>query len=230
MNVLAIDSSNLVMGVAVTSGGKVLGELMTNSRKNHSERLMPAIAGLLDNVGLGPGDLDRIAVAEGPGSYTGLRIGVTIAKMLAWTLKKELVGVSSLEVVAQNARYFSGYIAPFFDARRGQVFAGLYQYKNGKVISSMPDRLVLIKDWIEGLKALNRPLLFLSNDLEKWNDLLNTVPLAVFGDKPQNVPHAAELARLGEEKQPVPDIHHFLPAYLRLAEAEAKWLARQQER
>lgn len=229
MNVLAIDSSNLVMGVAVTSNGKVLGELMTNSRKNHSERLMPAIDRLLEDAGLKPGDLDRIAVAEGPGSYTGLRIGVTIAKMLAWSLKKELAGVSSLEIVAQNGRYFDGYIAPFFDARRDQVFAGLYENRNGKVIRSIPDRLVLIKDWIEELKELNKPVLFLSNDLVKWTSLLCTLPFAVFGDNAQNVPRASELARLGEEKQPVPDIHHFLPSYLRLAEAEAKWLAERRQ-
>ncbi|WP_332238469.1 tRNA (adenosine(37)-N6)-threonylcarbamoyltransferase complex dimerization subunit type 1 TsaB [Sporolactobacillus sp. KGMB 08714] len=230
MNVLAIDSSNLVMGVAVISGGKVLGERMTNSRKNHSERLMPAVAELLDDAGMSPGDLDRIAVAQGPGSYTGLRIGVTIAKTLAWTLKKELVGVSSLEIVAQNGRYFDGYIAPFFDARRGQVFAGLYKNQKGKTVPVQPDRLVMIKDWIDELKKLHEPLLFLSNDLEKWNDCLIKVPAAVFGDKPQNIPRASELARLGEEKQPVPDIHHFLPSYLRLAEAETKWLARRQER
>lgn len=228
MNVLAIDSSNLVMGVAVATEQKVLGELTTNSRKNHSERLMPAIAQLLEAVGLKPADIDRIAVAEGPGSYTGLRIGATIAKMMAWTLKKELVGVSSLEVVAQNGRYFDGYIAPFFDARRGQVFAGLYENNNGNVVQSVPDRLLQIEDWIVELSKLGKPVLFLSNDLEKWEDLLQTQSYAVLGESTQNVPRAAELARIGARKEPVLDIHHFLPAYLRLAEAEAKWLAKQE--
>lgn len=228
MNVLAIDSSNLVMGVAVATEQKVLGELTTNSRKNHSERLMPAIAQLLEAVALKPADIDRIAVAEGPGSYTGLRIGATIAKMMAWTLKKELVGVSSLEVVAQNGRYFDGYIAPFFDARRGQVFAGLYENNDGNVVQSVPDRLLQIEDWIVELSKLGKPVLFFSNDLEKWEDLLQTQSYAVLGENTQNVPRAAELARIGARKEPVLDIHHFLPAYLRLAEAEAKWLAKQE--
>ncbi|MCO7128008.1 tRNA (adenosine(37)-N6)-threonylcarbamoyltransferase complex dimerization subunit type 1 TsaB [Sporolactobacillus shoreicorticis] len=227
MNVLAIDSSNLVMSVAVTTERKVLAELTTNSRKNHSERLMPAIAQMIEAAGLEAADIDRIAVAEGPGSYTGLRIGATIAKMLAWTLKKDLVGVSSLEVAAQNGRGFAGYIAPFFDARRGQVFTGLYEAKDGEIVSVAPDQLVMMDDWLPELRNLAEPVLFLSNDLDKWGELLSTQAYAELGDITRNVPRAAELARIGAKKEPVSDIHHFLPAYLRLAEAEAKWLAKQ---
>lgn len=227
MNVLAIDSSNTVMGVAVTSQKRVLGELITNVRKNHSVRLMPAIDQLMKDVALAPDDLDRIVVAQGPGSYTGLRIGVATAKTMAWSLKKELVGISTLETTAQNGRYFDGYIAPFIDDRRGQVFCGLYKNVNGTVVSVEPDRLVLLKNWLPELRKLDAPVLFLSNDLEKAAPQLRLLPNAVLGIGAQNVARASELARLGEEKEPVSDIHHFLPTYLRLAEAEANWLARQ---
>src|SRR5699024_7924631 len=94
MRVLAIDTSNQTMSVAVKEGEFVVGELTTHIKRNHSERLMPAIENLMNEVGWTPSSLDRIAVAQGPGSYTGLRIGVTVAKTLAWTLQKELVGVS----------------------------------------------------------------------------------------------------------------------------------------
>lgn len=228
MNVLAIDSSNLVMGVAVASDGRVVGELMTNNKKNHSERLMPAIAQLLEDAGIQPEEIDRIAVAQGPGSYTGLRIGVTIAKMMAWTLKKELVGVSSLEIVAQNGIYFDGLVVPFFDARRGQVFTGVYKNRKNQVISVVRDKLLLMENWIEELKETNQPVLFLSNDIEKWAERLKSIPNAVFGTPAQNIPRPSELARLGVEKLPAADIHHFLPTYLRLAEAEAKWQAKQE--
>lgn len=226
MYTLAIDSSNLVMSVAVAAADRVLGELTTNSRKNHSERLLPAIAALLRDVGLSAGDLDRIAVAQGPGSYTGLRIGVTVAKTLAWTLKKELVGVSSLEIVAQNGRYFNGLIAPFFDARRDQIFASLYESREGRISRIAPDRLLPMENWITELKDMRQPVLFLSNDLKKWNERLEGLPMARLGNAVENVPRAGELARLGAQGEPVEDIHHFLPTYLRLAEAEAKWLAR----
>ncbi|MFX3616408.1 MAG: tRNA (adenosine(37)-N6)-threonylcarbamoyltransferase complex dimerization subunit type 1 TsaB [Sporolactobacillus sp.] len=228
MKILAIDSSNLVMGVSIATENRILGELMTNSLKNHSERLMPAIARLLSDVGLQAGELDRIAVAYGPGSYTGLRIGVTIAKTLAWTLHKELVGVSSLEVVAQNGRYFDGLIAPFFDARRGQVFAGLYRSEKGRLVRVTEDRLLMMKDWLIELAGLKERVLFLSNDRDKWQETLTGCQWATLGDAAQNSPRPAELARIGLEKEPVQDIHHFLPVYLRLAEAEATWLARQE--
>ncbi|CAM3292293.1 tRNA (adenosine(37)-N6)-threonylcarbamoyltransferase complex dimerization subunit type 1 TsaB [Sporolactobacillus spathodeae] len=228
MKILAIDSSNLVMGISIATEEKVLAELITNSKKNHSERLMPAIAQMTEAIGIRPEELDRIVVAYGPGSYTGLRIGVTIAKTLAWTLKKELVGVSSLEIVAQNGRYFNGYIAPFFDARRGQVFAGLYRSSGGRVESVAADQLLLMKDWLPKLEHLDQPVLFLSNDLSIWREALEKYQWAHLGTATQNSPRPGELARLGLEKEPVSDIHHFLPVYLRMAEAEAKWLANQE--
>jgi tRNA threonylcarbamoyladenosine biosynthesis protein TsaB len=104
MKVLAIDTSNLIMGIAVLDNGKVLGEYITNLKKNHSIRVMPAIEELMKETGVKPAELDRIVVAKGPGSYTGVRIGVTIAKTLAWTLKKELVGVSSFHRALRKQR------------------------------------------------------------------------------------------------------------------------------
>ena len=86
---------------------------------------MPAIEEIFTKVGMTPTEIDAIAVSEGPGSYTGVRIGVTIAKTLAWTLKKPLVGVSSLKAIAANGLFFDGLICPIVDARRGNVYAGL---------------------------------------------------------------------------------------------------------
>ena len=124
MTILAIDTSNTALGVALLEENQVLGEYMTNLKKNHSIRIMPAIQMLMKDCERTPSDLTKIVVAKGPGSYTGIRIGVTIAKTLAWTLKLPLVGVSSLEILAGVGRYFDGYVSPIFDARRGQVFTG----------------------------------------------------------------------------------------------------------
>src|SRR5574342_1124584 len=126
MTILAIDTSNYALGVALLEENQVLGEYMTNLKKNHSVRIMPAIQTLMQDCDRVPADLTKVVVAKGPGSYTGVRIGVTIAKTLAWTLKKDLVGISSLEVLAQSGKYFDGFTVPLFDARRTQVFTGLY--------------------------------------------------------------------------------------------------------
>jgi tRNA threonylcarbamoyladenosine biosynthesis protein TsaB len=226
MTILAIDTSNYPLGVALIEDNQVLGEYMTNLKKNHSVRIMPAIQTLMKDCERVPAQLTKIVVARGPGSYTGVRIGVTIAKTMAWSLKIPLVGISSLEIIAAGAgRYFNGYISPLFDARRGQIYTGLYEYQNGALTTVKDDRLVLSADWADSLKELKKPILFVGNDLHLHqaviNDTLNSQ--AVFAAITEHNPRPSELALLGENKQGE-DIHSFVPNYIRLAEAEAKWL------
>lgn len=227
MKTLAIDTSNFVMGLALVDDQQVVGEVITNIKKNHSVRVMPAIQALLKDCGWAPSDLERIVVAQGPGSYTGVRIGVTIAKTLAWTLQIPLVGVSSLEVLAANGRYFNGYIAPLFDARRGQIYTGLYQY-NETIETVVEDQLVMNNDWAKYLRSLEKPVLFIGNDADLHREVLadELGELAVFSSPTLLNPRPSELAFIGMTKLPV-DLHTFVPNYIRMAEAEANWLASQ---
>ncbi|MBM7705085.1 tRNA (adenosine(37)-N6)-threonylcarbamoyltransferase complex dimerization subunit type 1 TsaB [Metabacillus iocasae] len=231
MKTLAIDTSNLVMGIAVVEDDQVIGEVVTNLKKNHSVRLMPAIETLLKECSIKPKELDRIVVAQGPGSYTGVRIGVTIAKTLAWTLNIPLVGVSSLEVLAANGRYFDGVICPLFDARRQQIFTGLYRYaENGKLVEEVEDQLIINKDWLKKIKANHQKVLFLGNDVKLHEEVIKSElgELAVIAPYTQNNPRPSELAFIGMQKEPN-DVHTFVPNYARLAEAEANWLASQNQ-
>jgi tRNA threonylcarbamoyladenosine biosynthesis protein TsaB len=229
MKALAIDTSNLVMGVAVISDDKIVGEYTTNLKKNHSIRLMPAIQELLKEVEIEPAELDRIIVAKGPGSYTGVRIGVTVAKTLAWTLNKELVGVSSLEVLAQCGRYFNGVVIPIFDARRTQVFTGMYKSDGKFSVLQEEEQIILIKDLLDRLKEVDEPILFLGNDLVLHKEIIQHElgTMANFAMVTENNPRPSELALLGVKKDPVDNVHAFVPSYLQLAEAEAKWIANQ---
>jgi tRNA threonylcarbamoyladenosine biosynthesis protein TsaB len=231
MKVLAIDTSNYPLGIALIDDQQVIGEYITNIKKNHSVRVMPAIENLCRECDVKPADLDKIVVAEGPGSYTGVRIGVTIAKTLAWTLQIPLVGVSSIEVLAASAaRYFPGYVAPLFDARRGQVYTGLYRSQNGSLETVKKDQLVLATDWAERLKELSEPVLFVGNDLSIHKEVLANMmgKQARFAHYTENNPRPGELAQLGINREPV-DVHTFVPNYIRLAEAEAKWLEGKKE-
>lgn len=231
MKVLAIDSSNYVMGVAVMNDGVIVGELITNLKKNHSIRLMPAIEDLLEEVSIKPNELDRIVVAEGPGSYTGLRIGISIAKTLAWTLNVPLVGVSSLEVLAQSGRYFDGAIVPFFDARRGQVYTSFFVQEGGHLTRKSDDQIVLFEDWLKANKETSEKFLFISNDLSNHRERIESIlgEKAVFPPISSLNARPSELAVLGAVKEPVEDVHSFKPNYVRMAEAEAKWLASQEK-
>jgi len=224
---LAIDTSTNVLGVAVANETKVIAELITNEKKNHSVRLMPAIDHVLKEVDLTPKQLDRIIVAKGPGSYTGVRIGVSVAKALAWSLQIPLVGISSLEVLAYNGRYFSGSVAPLFDARRGQVYTGLYRLERGAIQIVKEDRIIDAAEWANELKTRNEPVLFLGNDLEKHRETFEEIlqDYANFGDVSQFNPRPGELAIAGMKREPEVHVHHFTPNYAQLAEAEKKWLA-----
>jgi tRNA threonylcarbamoyladenosine biosynthesis protein TsaB len=229
MNVLAIDTSNYSLGIALISDEKVIGEYITNMKKNHSIRVMPAIEHLLGDCEMKPADIEKIVVAKGPGSYTGVRIGVTIAKTLAWALNIPLVGVSSLEVLAAGVgRYLDGYISPLFDARRGQIYTGLYQFKNGKLQSVVKDQIILSKNWAEQLQTCEEKILFIGTDVPLHRDVFEQAlgDRAMMAEITEQNPRPAELALLGHDK-PGEDIHSFVPNYIRLAEAEANWLEAQ---
>ncbi|MEC1679632.1 tRNA (adenosine(37)-N6)-threonylcarbamoyltransferase complex dimerization subunit type 1 TsaB [Bacillus mojavensis] len=228
MTILAIDTSNYTLGIALLRDNTVIAEYITYLKKNHSVRAMPAVHSLLNDCDITPQDLSKIVVAKGPGSYTGVRIGVTIAKTLAWSLNIPISAVSSLEALAANGRHFDGLISPIFDARRGQVYTGLYEYKNGLLEQAVPDQNVMLTEWLEILKEKDRPVLFLGHDTsihkETILDVLGTK--GIIGPAAQHNPRPSELAYAGADREAV-DIHGLVPDYLRLAEAEAKWIESQ---
>ncbi|TCN18104.1 tRNA (adenosine(37)-N6)-threonylcarbamoyltransferase complex dimerization subunit type 1 TsaB [Mesobacillus foraminis] len=229
MKILSIDTSNYVLGIGLLDGNQVMGEYISNLKKNHSVRVMPAIQTLMNECNVKPAELSKIVVAKGPGSYTGVRIGVTIAKTLAWTLNIPLTGVSSLEVLAASSgRHFNGFVSPLFDARRGQIYTGLYQFEEGRISSIMEDQLIMTTDWAPKLNELSQNILIAGNDLPLHQDILKEIlgDKAVFAEITEHNPRPAELALLGRNK-PDEDPHHFVPNYIRLAEAEAKWLESQ---
>jgi tRNA threonylcarbamoyladenosine biosynthesis protein TsaB len=223
--VLAIDTSSYVLGVAIVEEDKVIGELVTNLNKNHSVRAMPAVDQLMKDCVIKPDTLDRIVVGRGPGSFTGVRIGVTLAKTLAWSLNVPLVGVSSLELLAANGRYFKGMISPIMDARRGQVYTGLYTWDKTGVQTEVEDVNIALTDWLSMLKEKNEDVLFIGNDvhLHKETIIEYLGEMAHFAQTSENNPRPSELALIGL-RNVAEDVHTFVPNYTRLAEAEAKWL------
>jgi tRNA threonylcarbamoyladenosine biosynthesis protein TsaB len=226
MTILAIDTSNYTLGIALLNEETVIGEYITNVKVNHSVRAMPAIEALMKDCSISPKQLTKIVVAKGPGSYTGVRIGVTIAKTLAWSLNIPIVGISSLEILtASVGRYFTGYISPLFDARRGQIYTGLYQYQNGDLQTIYKDQNVLTINWIDTLKSLEKPILFVGNDLPIHREVIERElgEKALFAEITEHNPRPSELGLLGKTR-PTEEIHSFVPNYIRMAEAEVKWM------
>ncbi|NSW91225.1 MAG: tRNA (adenosine(37)-N6)-threonylcarbamoyltransferase complex dimerization subunit type 1 TsaB [Firmicutes bacterium] len=132
MKVLALDTSALVASVAVMDNWILLGEYTLNHKKTHSQKLILMIEELLANLELSPNDIDLFAVSKGPGSFTGLRIGVTTVKTMAYALDKPVVGVPTLDVLAYNIPFCRHIICPIMDARNNQVYTALYQWASGE--------------------------------------------------------------------------------------------------
>lgn len=222
---LGIDTSHTPLAVAVVKDDQVLAEYKSSLKITHSIGTMPAIEELLEKADIKPNEIDTIAVANGPGSYTGVRIGVTIGKTLAWTLNIPIVSVSSLQVLAGNVPFFSGVVCSIMDARRGNVFAGIYM--NEEVVK---EAHMSLTELLQTLDEMGQPVLFVGMDVSiHWEQIKE-----VLGDKVQrvnaafNLPSAAVLIELAK-KQEASDVHTTVPEYLRVTEAEANWMKEQKK-
>lgn len=230
MKILAIDTSNQPLSVAVLEDDHLLVTKTMNISRNHSKTLMPVVAELLDDCHWDPKDIDRIVVAEGPGSYTGLRIGVTTAKVLASTLNKELVGISSLKVIAANVNSNVDLtIVPYFDARNLNVFAGVYSIKNGRLMTVIEDQHISFQDLLNQVQQFSGQIVFVGPEKSEFSAMVNQSlgTQAKFMCDLQ-IPRAAVLGRLGMNEQPV-DIDTFVPQYRRLTQAELQWMEKHPE-
>ena len=159
MRILAIDSTANTSTVAVLEDDRLLSLFSANIKNTHSETLLPMVKSVLDTLKLTPNDIDAFAVSEGPGSFTGVRIGVATVKGLAFGKDKKCVGVSTIEALAQNLEGFEGIVCPIMNARRGQVYTGAFL--NGKRI--VEDQCMMLCDLIPVLEAYGVPIHFVGD-------------------------------------------------------------------
>ena len=218
MKVLAFDTSSKALSVALLEEENRLAELTLTIKKNHSITLMPTIEFLMASIDWKPTDLDRIVVAEGPGSYTGLRIAVATAKTLAQTLKIDLVGVSSL--LALVPEEIEGLAIPVMDARRNHVYAGFYQ--EDQLV--YPERHLSFEAVLERVKGAEK-VTFLGEVEAFREQIQEALPSA---QMVETLPDAVRIGRLGLTKEAV-SVHGFVPNYLKRVEAEENWLKDHQE-
>ena len=213
MKVLAFDTSSKALSLAILEDKQILAETTINIKKNHSITLMPAIDFLMESLDWTPKDLHRIVVAEGPGSYTGLRIAVATAKTLAHTLNIELVGMSSLLALVPYQQ--EGLFVPLMDARRNNVYAGFY--KNAKPV--MPEAHQSFEEVLEKVKGASQ-VTFVGEVGAFVEQIQEHLPRTNYKE---TLPNAANLALLAWDKE-ADSLHDFVPNYLKRVEAEENWL------
>ncbi len=233
MLILAFETSAKAGSVALLEGEKLLGESYQNTALTHSQTLMPMAQDLLKSCGRTPGDVQAVAVAAGPGSFTGVRIGVAAAKGFAWGGSLPCYGVSTLEAMAYQLGAWQGYVLPVMDARRQQVYNALFRVTEGKLERLCPDRAIALTDLAEEIKNLSEPV-FLVGDgsVLCYNTLKVTVPALVLPPEHRMHQRAAgvALAALPMIAAGDPgDAAALQPNYLRLSQAERERLAREQK-
>ena len=220
MLILAFESSAKAASVALVRDGKLISQYSQCSGLTHSRTLLPMAEDMLKNTETSLKDLDLLAVAHGPGSFTGVRIGVSTVKGLAWAAEKPCVGVSTLEAMAWHGLAKGGLVCPVMDARRSQVYNALFEIREGRPQRLTEDRPIALADLAEELKALDRPAFLIGDGAELARRYFeaNSVPCEV---APENLlwQSAWGVAMAAADKTPG-NADSLLPVYLRLSQAE----------
>jgi len=219
--ILAFETTAKAGSVALLEDGKLLGESYQNTGLTHSQTLLVMAEDLLCQCGKKADDVTAVAVANGPGSFTGVRIGAAAAKGFAWGRECPIYGVSTLEAMALGLGAFEGYVCAVMDARRSQVYNAMFYVNQGKLERRTPDRAIALSDLEKELKNLEKPV-FLVGDGSKlcYNTLADAVPHLVM--PPENRMHQRAVGvGLAALAQADPDDPAGLaPNYLRLSQAE----------
>ena len=222
MNILAIDTSGPVAGVCVTSAGKVRHLIAMEHGLTHSQTIMTAVDQALEGSGMTCADIDLFAVVAGPGSFTGVRIGVCAAKGFAHAAGKPCVAVHALEALAMNMAGFDGVVCPILDARRGQVYCAAFDMSSGMPVRVMDDDAIAIEDFVERLPKDKR-LAFVGDGVPAFTEKLRSM----LGDR-AFIP-GANLTSLRADavcllaqahKDEWVQAHALAPVYLRKPQAE----------
>lgn len=220
MLILAIESSAKSASVALMRDSEIVAQYSQNSGLTHSRTLLPMVEDMLKNSETKIQDVDLIAVAHGPGSFTGIRIGVSTVKGLAWAAEKKCVGVSTLEAMAWHGIMAGGIVCPVMDARRSQVYNAIFRIENGKPQRLTEDRAISLEELAEELKALGEPVLLVGDGSKISFDFLTAAGIYC-RIAPQNLEYQSAwgvgMAALGKEYGTADDL---LPVYLRLSQAE----------
>lgn len=231
MKILALETAAKAVSAAITEDGKVLAAGFQDTGLTHSRTLMPIVECLFRNTGLTAGDMDAFAVSAGPGSFTGVRIGVSAAKGLAFAADKPAVAVSTLAALARNAAFVDGLIVCAMDARRQQVYNALFEAKDGGLTRLTPDRAIALSDLAEELRDDPRPKTVLGDGGRMCFDFLTEAGVScrlapAHLVKENAVSVALEAEKLAKEGGLV-SAQELAPVYLRPPQAERLRLEKQ---
>lgn len=220
MLIMAFESSAKAASAALLRDGKLISQFSQCSGLTHSRTLLPMGEDMLKNAELRLRDVDLLAVAHGPGSFTGIRIGVSMVKGLAWAADKPCVGVSTLEAMAWHGLAEGGLVCPVMDARRNQVYNALFRVEGGRPVRLTEDRPIALEELSEELRALGEPVFLVGDGTElSFRALTERGIPCVCAPENLRMQSAWGVAMAALDKKPG-TADELLPVYLRLSQAE----------
>lgn len=220
MLILAIESSAKAASVALMEDGRLISQYSQCSGLTHSRTLLPMVENMLKNTECTVSDVELIAVAHGPGSFTGIRIGVSTVKGLAWAAEKPCVGVSTLGAMAWHGVSAGGIICPVMDARRSEVYNALFEIQNGEPVRLCPDRAISLSRLAEELSAMGAEPFLVGDGAKLSYDYLTEAGVKC-RIAPQNLVYQSAWGVGMEALRCEPGTaDELLPVYLRLSQAE----------
>ena len=232
MRILALDSSGLVASVAIVEDDNLIAEYTVNYKKTHSQTLMPMLDDIVQMTETDLKSVDAIAVAAGPGSFTGLRIGSATAKGLGLALDKPIIGIPTVEGLAMNLYGIQALICPLMDAKRNQVYTGIYRF-SGKKLEVVKEQLAVgIEEIIEALNLIGKEVVFLGDGVPVYKSIIEekiSVPYS-FAPAHVNKQRAGAIAVRALdywEAGIYSTAAEFEPVYLRLSQAERERQAKE---
>lgn len=223
MKILSIDSSSKVATVALLNEDTLLGEYVLNDKKEHSVILMSMIQKLLDECNLNINDIDGYVVSKGPGSFTGLRIGMATVKGMSLGSNKPYVSISSLEALAYSVSTFKGIICPIMDALRENVYTAIYKGNGNNITELLPPTAMDIDKLISVLKDYNEEVIFIGEGINKHKEyIINNFSNPIFAPAHLNIIRASSLGEIGLKslKNNKADDSNSSPIYLKKPQAE----------
>lgn len=233
MKILGLDSSGLVASVAVVEEGNLLAEYTVNYKKTHSQTLLPMLDEIVKMIELDLSTIDAIAIAGGPGSFTGLRIGSATAKGLGFALGKPLIQIPTVDGLAYNLWGSRDLVCPLMDARRNQTYTGLYDFADDRMQVLREQCAVGIEEIIEIINQENRPVVFLGDGVPVFREFIQENCRVPFCFAPAHMSKqrgaaVAALALLYYQEGKIQTAAEHRPDYLRLSQAERERLAQEQ--
>lgn len=226
MKILAIEASAVAASAAVTDDGTVLAEEFTQTALTHSVTLLPAVDSVMKKSGLSLSDIDLVAVTEGPGSFSGLRIGVTTAKTIAYAAGKKAVGVSTLFALASALPFAEKIICPIMDARRDQLYNAMYRMENGRLETLREPRAISAQELAGDISSLGEKVIFIGDGVKRFKEyfIKELGSLAEFAPPHLCASRASLVAFAAENADYTAcDPNELNPVYLRLSQAEREY-------